>query len=349
MILEEIAEEVKKATGINVYARSIERIFSSLLVTSDFWLLVDYSGEPLPLVAKAIEVLEKKGYVKINSDIKLTEEGKKLVRELGIVEIRRLRCKCCEGRGISIDTLKDVYEKYMEIQKNRPEPIREYDQGYITPSSAISRVAFAMENNDIQNKDIIVLGDDDLLSIAIALTGKAKRIKVLEIDDRIVEFIKNVGEKYDLNIDVEKFDLREPLPEELVGSFDTFFCDPTETLAAFRAFVAKGIATLKSPRCAGYFGITRVESSLDKWKKMQKALLELGVVITDILPIFSEYENWGFTQETKAWRLSPVKELPKENWYRSWLYRIETLEGFKRLNEKISEEAFYSDEESSCV
>lgn len=237
----------------------------------------------------------------------------------------------------------------MEIQKNRPEPIREYDQGYITPSSAISRVAFAMENNDIQNKDIIVLGDDDLLSIAIALTGKAKRIKVLEIDDRIVEFIKNVGEKYDLNIDVEKFDLREPLPEELVGSFDTFFCDPTETLAAFRAFVAKGIATLKSPRCAGYFGITRVESSLDKWKKMQKALLELGVVITDILPIFSEYENWGFTQETKAWRLSPVKELPKENWYRSWLYRIETLEGFKRLNEKISEEAFYSDEESSCV
>ncbi len=349
MILEDIAREVEKDSKLRVYPRSIERILSSLLVTSDFWLLVDYSGEPLPLVAKAIKILEKEGYVKVNSQILLTDKGKKLIDDLRIAEVRRLRCKCCEGRGISIDSLKDVYEKYMEIQRDRPEPIREYDQGYITPTSAIARVAFAMENNDIQNKDVIILGDDDLLSIAIALTKKANRIKVLEIDDRIVNFIREASEKYNLKIEVEKFDLREPLPDELVGSFDTFFCDPTETLAAFKAFVAKGIATLKAPRCAGYFGITRVESSLDKWRKMQSALLELGVVITDILPLFSEYENWGFTQETKAWRLSPVKELPKKNWYRSWLYRIETLGEFKRLNERISEEAFYSDEESSCV
>ncbi|NJE13887.1 bis-aminopropyl spermidine synthase family protein, partial [Thermococcus sp. LS2] len=77
------------------------------------------------------------------------------------------------------------------------------------------------------------------------------------------------------NIEIFTFDLRKPLPDYALRKFDTFITDPPETVDAIRvdairAFVGRGIATLKGPGCAGYFGITRRESSLDKWRDIQK-------------------------------------------------------------------------------
>ena len=82
---------------------------------------------------------------------------------------------------------------------------------------------------------------------------------------------------------------------------------------------------------------------------MQRMLLSYGVVFTDIIHNFNEYVNWGYEEDTRAWRLAPVKVLPDRPWYRSALYRIEALEGFRGNKKDYGDRNIYEDEESSTT
>ena len=337
----DIIESANKEIGIRAYPRSIMRVIGALKQTGDFWEIVDLSDEPLPLVAFIIKKLMEKDIIKI-------ERGEILLaKELEGEEFQWHKCLECDGRGIVIDEFKKEFENFMEIQKNRPPAIREYDQGYVTLLTTFSRVAIADQKGDLRRKEVIVLGDDDLVSIALGLTNLPDRIVVIEVDTRLIDFIRKVSKEYGLDIEAIVYDLQKPLPDEYLSRFDTFFTDPPETIEAFKAFIGRGLASLRSPRCSGYFGLTRRESSLDKWKKLQKILInDFGVVITDILHNFNVYVNWDY--DMRALELSPVKSKPKTNWYKSSLYRIETLEGFKGFNEEISGD-IYTDAESSTT
>lgn len=339
--------EIERRSGIKCYERSIENVLSSVLVTSDFWKIVKDSEEVLVLVSDIINVLEEKGYLEeTNGKISLTDKGKQLIESMKLYEKTSFECDSCEGRGISIEEHKDLLKEFMRYHEKRPKPIRKYDQGFVTPSTTIARISFMMEKGDLGGKRIIVLGDDDLVSIAAALSGYPKEIAVIEIDSRITDFISKAAKEIGFDIQIHERDLREPLPSELVGRFHTFFTDPPETLKALQLFIGRGITSLIGERCSGYFGLTRVEASLEKWREIQRILLDdFKVVITDIIRSFNKYMNWDYIKETKAWNKS-TKWVPEDIWYTSYLYRIETLSGTKSRNERVDED-IYQDVESS--
>ena len=81
----------------------------------------------------------------------------------------------------------------------------------------------------------------------------------------------------------------------------------------------------------------------------QNLLLKYKVVFTDIVHNFSEYVNWGYEEDTRAWQLAPVKVMPEKNWYRSAFYRIQTLEGFTGNSKDYGTENIYEDQESSTT
>ena len=349
-ILEQIAKEAEANTQVPAYPRSVEKVIAAVMSSPSFWKIVDLSDEPLPLVAEILKLLNKHDLVAFEgTQILLTEAGAELARKLGIEPFVSHRCPTCKGRSVVIDdSLKPAFEKFLKIQENRPPAIHQYDQGYVTPENTFARVALADDRGDLRGKKVVVLGDDDLMSIALALTGLPAKVTILEIDERLVNFIKEVSDEYNLNIDARVHDLRQPLPEDVVGAYDTFFTDPPETVEAIKAFVGRGVATLKGPRCAGYFGVTRRESSVDKWRRIQEVLINMGLVITDLLHNFNEYVNWDYYQEMRGWQLTPVKEPPKEIWYRSTQFRVETVRGFKGFNEPIVGD-IYNDAESSTT
>ncbi|ENN95741.1 hypothetical protein J422_06055 [Methanocaldococcus villosus KIN24-T80] len=350
--MQRIVEEVKSRIEIPVYERSIENVLSAILSTGDFWKIVDISEEPLPLVAEIIRVLEKEGLVKITDKIELTEKGLEFVKEYGIGKREDHICECCEGRGVSLKPYKDILEKFKEIAKDRPMPKHEYDQGYVKEECTVARIALMNSRGDLYNKDVLVLGDDDLTSIALMLSNLPKRIVVVDIDERLINFIKETAEKLNYkNIEIITLDLRNPLPEKYKKKFDTFITDPPETLYAIKTFIGRGISALKGERRAGYFGITRRESSLDKWREIQKILLnDFNVVITDLIRNFNQYINWGYEEETKAWRLAPIKKKPEDIWYKSYIFRIETLKGSKGFDEEVKVgDELYNDAESSTT
>ncbi|MDK2781899.1 MAG: N4-bis(aminopropyl)spermidine synthase [Archaeoglobi archaeon] len=326
--MEEIVKEVEKRVSIPVYEESIARVLSALLSTTDIWELVSLSEEPLPLVMAILEVLNEMGFVDFSAELSLTEKGRELVERYQISKMERLLCECCGGRGLSIESFKEILRDFISLTSGRPEPKHEFDQAFVTPETVISRVALMM------------------------LTGLPRRIAVLDIDERLISFIEDAASQIGFEkIDIFVFDLREPLPDYAKGKFSTFITDPPETPDAIRCFVGRGISSLRGPGCAGYFGLTRIESSLDKWRELQKILLnEFNVVITDVIKDFNEYVNWGYMEHTKAWKLTPLKSHPKRNWYRSYMFRIQTLRNSKGFDEKINiSKELYEDEESSTT
>jgi predicted methyltransferase len=348
MDLKKLAQQVSNKSKIKVTLRDIERLLGALKKSKNPWEVIDNSDFPIPAVFESVRVLEKRGLVSVlDNGFCLTEDGKNIEKRLHPVE--DISCKSCEGRGIILEKFSEIKDTFLRIQKRRPAPLRKFDQGYVTPSTTLSRFALAYERGDIYGKEIFVLGDDDLISIALGISRLPKRITVVEIDKRLTDFIQETGVKEGFKVEVYTFDLRHSIPNEHRNKYDTFFTDPPETLEAADAFIGRGIAALSQPGSAGYFGFTRREASLTKWHELQKMLLKYKIVITDIIHNFNEYVNWGYEEETKAWRLSPSKIKPRKNWYRSALYRLETLDGFRGNNKEYIYQNIYEDHESSTT
>jgi predicted methyltransferase len=344
----QIAKEVSYRSKIKVTPKDVERLFGALERTGLPWELADLSDFPVPAVFESMNVLSENGLVSISDrGFQLTAKGIDVGN--GAHPVEDISCSFCEGRGIDLEKFSRIEKKFLKIQKLRPKAIRTFDQGYVTPKTTLSRFALSYERGDVVGKEIIILGDDDLMSIVFGLSGLPKKITVVEIDERLIDFIQSTAEKEGFDVDVQRFDLRHSLPNEHSKRYDTFFTDPPETLKAADAFIGRGISALRAPGSAGYFGFTRREASLTKWHGVQKMLLKYKIAFTDIIHNFNEYVNWGYEEETRAWRLSPIKVRPKRNWYRSALYRFETLPGSKGNLKDYGKENIYDDEESSTT
>jgi len=348
MDLQKIADNASKESKIFISKSDIERLLSILRKKNNPWEIIDYSDFPVPAVFQTIELFKAEGLVDISKKgIDLTNKGREEASILHPVE--DLSCKFCEGRGIDIKKYSKIREKFNKLQRKRPKASHEYDQGYVTPNSTFARFLIGYERGDIYGKDILIIGDDDLISIVIGLSRLANSITVVEIDERLTKFINTIAESEGMQINVQNFDLRKPLPQEHTKRYDTFYTDPPETLKATDAFIGRGIGALKSPGSAGYFGFTRREASLNKWYDIQKLLLSYKVVFTDIVHNFNEYVNWGYEEKTRAWNISPVKVKPGKNWYKSSLYRLVTLNGYRGSKKDYGSQNIYDDIESSTT
>lgn len=346
--MEKFLERIRKNTGTHVGESDFKRIVAAFLAAKDFWHALPYIDQPFNVAAETAKALFEENLVSFSgSKIEFTEKGLKWTEEAGIQPLIISTCKECSGRGIDFQNFGELLSKFKKVVEGRPEAIVDFDQGYVTPETTVSRVVLLAQKGDIQGKDLLILGDDDLLSIAAALSGLPRRVVVVEIDERIVNFINEVSKKENLNIETINLDLRNPLPEGVLRSFDTFWTDPPETIEALELFISRGIAGLKGAGCAGYFGITYSESDKFKWRKFQNLLTsKLGAVITDMITGFNEYVNWDYLLETIRNDIEPLTVYPDLNWYRSTQYRIEILEDTPVINEPATGKEIYVDKDA---
>lgn len=116
----------------------------------------------------------------------------------------------------------------------------ELDQCHATPSTVLRRLTFLGR----RCSDILLLGDDDLLSLALALTGARKRTVVVDIDEKLLGLISVSSAGH--QIELVSHDLRTELPYGLRGRFDEVFTDPPYTLAGQMLFVHRALAALRT-------------------------------------------------------------------------------------------------------
>ena len=106
--------------------------------------------------------------------------------------------------------------------------------------------------------------------------------------------------------------------------FDTFMTDPTPTEVPFIVFANVGINLLnKNKTSIGYFSY--LSSGMFKEIGIQKAITKMGLLITDVIPFFTEYE---FIKETYSQKdLALLKKYSNNNSEISFfehLLRVET-------------------------
>lgn len=317
----------------------------------DFWELIKNQDSSIKEFVEALKRLEKLKIIKREGSIfKLNQKNLKEEPR----PYRECRCNCC-GQGISLDKdFMDIREEFREMVRGRPSPREDYDQGFMRTEDTLRRATFMYERGDLEKKSIFILGDDDLLSLAIGIMRMSKEITVVEIDERIVDFITGAARKFGLSqIKVLRYDVLEKLPSHLQERYDTFATDPVETWTGFKIFLGRCIQSLRGSGCSGYFGLTHLEASLKKWYEIEKFLLKCNLVITDILRDFSLYpetENqWQrFYKSYRLCREIPHLNLPRVDWYRSSFFRVEAVDKIElpSLPTPSSAEELYFDEES---
>lgn len=303
-----------------------------------FWELSGICEVPFNDYVKIVNEFLRNGYIAIDSskNLIITEKGKELIKDL---DLRDFKCKACKGRGFLV--FKEIDEVFKEIAKDRPKPIGEFDQGYQTTDSNLARLAFMYNHGDVKGKNILVLGDDDLMSICLAL-AKAKHIVVVDIDRRLVNFIDEKAKEYGLDIETLELDLKNPLPNDFIERFDVFVTDPLETITGFRIMVARGIAAVKIGS-AGYFGLTLIDCGLKDWLSFEKMILDCNATIVSAIPSFSYYEVWEYIKDRgehhklsdeeklfiaqrveQSWLSIPkeLRQLTNKPWYTSTFFRI---------------------------
>jgi predicted methyltransferase len=326
VVLGEVAAEAAEASGLPVSWRDVERLVVALWEgPQDVWQLTALSRCPFNAVLAILASLRSRGWVNVNERAWLTPSGRKTMQ--GLTPYPSTACAQCFGTGVSLAGHEALLERFAAIASGRPSPVPGYDQGYLTVESSIRRVLAMASRGDLSNKDLLVLGDDDLISIAAALTGLPRKVTVVEIDRRLTDFIDGVAEDYVLPIRTVALDLRLPLPAEFRRAFDTFITDPPDTAPGQILFLSRGISGLRGAGCAGYFGFTLVEANLYTWREVQGFLFtDARFAVTDMLPDFSRYENWPYLLDTVDFSSMPeLARQPETHWYRSTFYRIEAL------------------------
>lgn len=311
--------------------RTEQRVLQALLEgPKSYWHLLRDSDTTGQSFSELLGGLLGRGLVESRGEFfYLTPEGREYCS--GFSPLEDLSCPACHGKTVVANgSFQGLLEKFLRASEGRPRAVADYDQGYILPSDTVARVLFLYSRGDLEGREIIFLGDDDLTSLACALTGLPKRVQVIEIDRRLNQFLREKAREFGWdNYQVLDYDARQPLPQELAGQFDVFFTDPVETLSGITLFLSRCAQALKKNGATGYFGLTRIECSLEKWQRIQENLLKMNFALTEIVRNFHEYyldpkeiAERGYRIATQA----PVRVgRPDVNFFRSSLVRIEAV------------------------
>jgi len=181
-----------------------------------------------------------------------------------------------------------LYDELKSIWIKKPLPTFLFDQRPVTLNTTIERVKYFLKRNDIYGKKIVFLGDDDLTSIALALTKVKCQIEVLDIDERLINFINQISKEYNLNINARVFNALEDVPKELKHKFDCLITDPTPEVIPFTIFMNDAIDLLKKDNSIIYTSI--YSSAMEETIELQNTINKMNLYITEIIPKFTEYQ-----------------------------------------------------------
>ncbi|MDB5576250.1 MAG: hypothetical protein JWR80_1426 [Bradyrhizobium sp.] len=253
---------------------------------------------PLPVASAVRRELEKAGLLERKQGLSLTGDGREFVeRDLGMRTTQLdITCAVCAGHGIVIpDSLKAEVERLAEVIAAAPSVDVTLDQAPCMPDTAMRRALLMLQNGALEGKRVLLLGDDDSVSIAIGLLGRALRqgdltrgVTVVDADERRISFLRDAAAREQLALEVVHHDLRHPLPERLLRSFDVIETDPPYTLEGARLFLGRGCEALTSEadgHC--FFSFTHWPAS--QMLELQKVFTELGLAVRAVWPNFNRY------------------------------------------------------------
>ncbi len=138
-----------------------------------------------------------------------------------------------------------AYTLLVDAHARRKRFFERVGQCPVLPETALRRAMLVGDADIVGVQNVLCLGDDDLVSVALATLGH--KVTVFDIDDFLLSFLAQLCEDYGLknSITIEEHDLRDPLSEQEHESFDVFLTDPMSNRDCFEIFLSRAFALLK--------------------------------------------------------------------------------------------------------
>lgn len=293
---DKILQEVAEATSLREGIAGVEALLRAVH-RNESGRLADAAREarlPLPVATAVRRELEKRGVLMRQHGLAFTPDGEQWVREeLGF------------GARLAIDVpltpmaplageLEPVVRAMETHLASAPRVDVTLDQAPCTAETSVRRVALLYRSGALEGRRVAILGDDDSVALAIGLFGRMlagkelpRRLTVFELDPERVAFLKQAADTVGFAIEIVPHDLRDPLPSEFAGAFDTFETDPPYTIPGASLFVGRGVEALDHGR--GYGMLSFGHTSPPDRVRLQQALTSLGVATTALYPAFNAY------------------------------------------------------------
>jgi predicted methyltransferase/DNA-directed RNA polymerase subunit RPC12/RpoP len=299
--------EVAAAVGLAEGEAGIRDILAALLSAEPAAVreVARLAELPVPIVAAVCGELRKRGIVDTQRPVRLTASGREAVAAAtGGAAIRSV-CPACGGRGVVIPAeLGALAELLQPAADGAPGARAELDQTHCTVATKISRVLRMHEARALAGQRIVLLGDDDLISVAIAgfaawagNPAMVRRLTVIDADEAVLDWAGQHVAAAGGTADLVRHDLREPLPAGLEGGFDVAVTDPPYTVAGAELFLSRAVSAL-APAPGRHvffsFGARRPDETL----AVQQSIAAMGLAVRSLTAGFNEYLGAGILAGT---------------------------------------------------
>ena len=331
--LDEIVTAVVGAVGLAEGESGIRDILAAILAAEPAAVreVARLAELPVPIVAAACNELRRRGIVDTQRPVRLTPAGRSAVAAANPALTLPVTCPECGGRGAVVPPeVASLAAALQATAEGMPGAKAELDQTHCTVDTKLGRVVRLHQARALAGQRILLLGDDDLISVAIArfadLTGTApliRRLMVVDTDADILRWISQQVAGTGTVVETLEHDLRQPLPPSLANAFDVVLTDPPYTVAGAELFLSRAVAAL-APEPGRHvffsFGARRPEETV----AVQRAMAEMGLAVRSLAPGFNEYLGAGVLAGT------------------SNLYHLRTAQGARPLIEGAYDGPLYT-------
>jgi len=300
--------EVARAVGLAEGERGVRSVLAAVarlepVSTRRLSRTVDL---PVPIVASICGELRKRALVAVERPNRLTARGRELLAP-GRLELHGPgTCPKCAGRGVVVrGELSSLLAEMGAIGRRAPAARPELDQCHCTPETKLHRVLALHEADALVGRRVLMLGDDDLTSLAIAAVigrfgsgDSIARLAVLDVDAAVVEHVERELHDAPFPTSSLRHDLRDPLPAALCGSFDTVVTDPPYTRAGAELFLSRAAEALDAGGGDVFFSFGSRRPGVSFL--VQQAISATGFAIVRLQRDFNEYVGAGALAGTSS-------------------------------------------------
>ncbi|MCF4138380.1 bis-aminopropyl spermidine synthase family protein [Streptomyces sp. Tue 6430] len=257
------------------------------------------TGLPVPIVAALGNELRRRDLLTKERPSRLTPAGLDLVAELGMDLTLDATCGTCEGRELVIPSVLDeAVRRLRALMESGPAADMTIDQSHCTPETKVRRVLALLAAGALPGGSLLLIGDDDLVSLAVAVVGDVlgapivERVTVVDISPEILAYIRKVSAGLGTPVETVEHDLRRPLPAGLHDGFDVAMTDPPYTPEGAGLFLSRAVEGLRpGPAHSIFFSFGG--KSPDEMLEVQREIMALGLVTHGYIRNFNEYEGSG--------------------------------------------------------
>ena len=241
-----------------------------------------------------------------------------------------LGCRECEGTGMTVSPEEE--DRLAYLRSLRPLPDWSLAQYHVRIPDLVRRVKFILRHDRIEDARICVVGDDDLVSVALCEIACPERIIVFDKDPRVIRVLRTIALERRFPITAIQFDIDDlstttaAAVVDGVRPVDLFITDPPYSSVGLRAFSYLGMRLLKAGG-VGYIAYPTL-SDFERWavpvmNDVEQFITGSGFIITDMLNSFHAYESEAAmtsgVMRIQAWQ-QEKSQLKKPKWAGVQLY-----------------------------